>query len=355
MYGESACLVGCVRPADAGGLCKSCSSARVKAGLSVEEFLATCPRPRQGFGNCIVRVCPRMAEQKRTRLCGSHQNQWASAGRPELAAWARAARAIYTSIDVVPLGDLPPAVITQVLLGYQAQLREGGRLSPSQVKSAVLWLTDHETADLRTAALPGKGATTTYLRLWQRTLLDLDADAETEHTRTVIRLHILNPAYRAKGSIDLSDIHAPWLLHLTQQHVLQLAASGASANRLHYTGYAARWFAMFLRTLPGEGCQPGTVGRAGMTAYLRWLTARARDTDDYQLLSAKDPARDVVAARLLPSLATGTAPLLVTLQRHYQLVASTSRVPSLALPVVTPDKVRSLPATLLEASSTAWK
>ena len=36
-------------------------------------------------------------------------------------------------------------------------------------------------------------------------------------------------------------------------------------------------------------------------------------------------------------------------------VVSTSLVPSLALPVVTPVRLRSLSATLLEASKTAWK
>lgn len=322
MYGESPCLVGCVRPADVGGLCKSCAGARTKSGLSVEDFLATRPRPRPGFGKCIVRVCPRMAEQKRTQLCGSHQRQWADAGRPDRAAWALTARAIYTSIDVVPLSDLPPVVMNQVLLGYQAQLHGGGRLSPSQVKSAVLWLSDHRVDDLRTAELPEKGATTTYLRNWQRSLLDLDADPQTEHTRTVIRLHILNPAYRGNGSVDLRDVHAPWLVHLTQQHVLQLAASGASSNRLHLAGYAARWFAMFLRTLAGEGRRPAAVGRAGVTAYLRWLAARVRDTGDYQLLNDEDPARGVIAARLLASLTNGAGPLLVTPQRHYQLVRS---------------------------------
>jgi integrase len=322
MYGERTCLVGCVRPAEAGGLCKSCAGACAKSGRSVEDFLAARPPARQGFGTCIVRVCPRMAEQKGTRLCGSHQRQWADAGRPDRAAWALTARAIYTSIDAVPLSDLPPAVMTQVLLGYQAQLRDGGRLNPSQVKSAILWLADHEAGDLRTAELPGKGATTTYLRSWQRSLLDLDADPQAEHTRTVIRLHILNPAYRGKGSVDLRDVHAPWLLHLAQQHVLQLAASGASCNRLHLAGYAARWFARFLRTLAGEGRQPTAIGRAGMTAYLRWLAARARDTGDYQLLGDDDPARHVIAARLLPSLTVGAEPLLVTPQRHYQLVRS---------------------------------
>jgi integrase len=261
-----------------------------------------------------------MAMQKSTRLCNPHQRQWADAGRPEREPWALTASAIYTSIDRIPLSDLAPTVLHQLLLGYEAQLRQGGRISPSQVKSAVRWLSDHSVGDLTGTELPKTGATTTYLRLWQRTLSYLEADRETEHTRTQIRLRVLNPNYEG-GSVDLSDVHAPWLLHLAQQHVLHLAASGASTGRLLTAGYAARWFAMFLRSLPGEGRRPGDVGRVGMTAYLGWLAHRARDTGDYQALSDEDPARAVIVKRLLPSL-TGASPLLVTPQRHYQLVRS---------------------------------
>ncbi|MEU5231694.1 tyrosine-type recombinase/integrase [Streptomyces anulatus] len=262
-----------------------------------------------------------MAGQKHTLLCGSHHRQWTDAGRPERTAWALTARAVYTTVDVVPLNDLPPMVFNQVLVGYQAHLREGVRLSPGQVKSAIVWLVDHAVQDLRTAELPAAGTTTTFLRIWQRALVELEADPETEHTRDQIRMHILNPVYRGKGSVDLRDVHAPWLRHLTQQHVRQLAASGASHTGLALAGYSARWFAMFLRTLPGEGRQPGPAGRAGMTAYLRWLTARAQDTSDYQALSGDDPVREVIAERLLPGLG-GTGPLLVTPLRHHQLVKS---------------------------------
>lgn len=157
-------------------MCKTCAGARAKAGLTVDAYLATRPRPRQGFGKCLVRVCPRMAMQKSTRLCNPHQRQWADTGRPERAAWALTASAIYTSIDRVPLSDLALTVLHQLLLGYEAQLREGGRISPSQVKSGVRWLSDHSVGDLLSAELPKTGATTTYLRLWQRTLPYLEAD-----------------------------------------------------------------------------------------------------------------------------------------------------------------------------------
>ncbi|MFE4961176.1 hypothetical protein ACFRCW_46685 [Streptomyces sp. NPDC056653] len=176
----------------------------------------------------------------------------------------------------------------------------------------------HAVQDLVEADLPHKRGTTTYLRVWQRTIPLLDADPKTEHARTLIRLSVLDPRFKG-GNVDLRDIHAPWLTHLAQQYVLHLAAAGASSARLTTVGYAARWFAMFLRTLPEEGRRPGDVGRQGLLAYLRWLTQRARDTDDYRQLSDADPARLVIAERLLPAL-EGKGPLLVSPQRHYQLV-----------------------------------
>lgn len=323
-YTESRCLVGCERAAEVHGLCKSCASERRKDRLTVEEYLARGRSPRPGFGICLVRVCPRMAVMRRSRLCLPHQRQWSEAGRPERETWARTAAAVYTAIDSVPLTDLAPAVLVQVLRWYEAQLRQGGRINPTQVKSAVRWLCDHAVEDLAAASLPPKGATTTYLRLWQKTLPLLEADPATEHTRTLVRLNVLNPRYD-RGSVDLRDVHAPWLTRLAQQRLLRLAAAGASSARLMTAGYAARWFAMFLRTLPGEGRRPGEVGRAGMLAYLRWLAHRARDTSDYQLLPDDDPVRQVIAERLLPSL-RGAGPLQVTPTRHYELVKSLREV-----------------------------
>ena len=65
-----------------------------------------------------------MAVVRRSRLCLPHQRQWSNAGTPDREAWALTAAAIYTSVDVVPLTDLAPAVVVQVLRGYEAQLAD---------------------------------------------------------------------------------------------------------------------------------------------------------------------------------------------------------------------------------------
>ncbi|MGW6605080.1 hypothetical protein [Streptomyces sp. NPDC055036] len=169
-YAVNQCRVGCDRAAETSGLRKSCDSERRVVRLTVEEYLARGRDPRPGFGKCLVRVCPRGAVVRRSRLCLPHQRQWSNAGCPDREAWALTAAAIYTAVDVVPLTDLAPAVVVQVLRGYEVQLRQGGRINPAQVKSAVRWLCDHTVDDLAAAELPPKGAKTTCLRLWQQTL-----------------------------------------------------------------------------------------------------------------------------------------------------------------------------------------
>ena len=315
MYGEKPCVVGCARPMEASGLCRSCASEARKRSLPAADYLATQPTPRPGFGTCRVSVCTRLAEQRRTKLCGSHQRQWSDAGQPDLDTWAAQADPIYTAIDEVPLSGVRPLVRLQVLVGYQEQLRAGGRISPSQVKSAVVWLRCHQTDDLLVAALPAVGATTTYLRLWQETLRHAADSPATARRSTEIRLATLSP--RLRGTVHLTDVHAPWLVHLAQEQVWALAAAGASTANVLNVGYALRWFALFLRTQRrDQGRTARGVGRAGVKAFLEWLAQRVRDSADFQRLDPADPRRDVVAARLLSSLADPTRKLLVTPQRH---------------------------------------
>jgi hypothetical protein len=102
-YGERPCVVGCARPADASGLCKSCSTEARQRGLTPDTYLTTRPAPRPGFGQCRVPVCDRMVHTRQTRLCKPHQGQWWRAGRPDLTAWAATAEPIYTALVSSPV------------------------------------------------------------------------------------------------------------------------------------------------------------------------------------------------------------------------------------------------------------
>jgi hypothetical protein len=106
-------------------------------------------------------------------------------------------------------------------------------------------------------------------------------------------------------------------VHLAQEQVWALAATGASAANIANAGHAVRWFAFFLRTQhPGQGRTARGVGRTGVVAYLQWLAQRARDSTEFQRLDPGDLRRSVIGERLLPSLADPSRRLLVTPQRH---------------------------------------
>lgn len=320
IYGEKPCAVGCERPAEAAGLCKTCTTTARKCGLTAEEYLATRPEPRPGFGTCQVTTCTRMAAWRGVRLCKPHQRQWSVVeGRPDLASWAAKADPVWTAMDEVPLSGLELSVRRQVLVGYQEQLRAGGRLSPHQVKSAIIWLRVHRVDDLLEADLPERGTTTTYLRVWKRALLRLADSPEKARRSTVIRLGTLNP--RLKGYVHLTDIQAPWLVHLAQEQAWALAAAGASSTRVRQACYALRWFAYYLRLHhPDQGRTARSVGRVGVMGFLEWFAERARDSEDYQHMDETNPRRAMIAERMLPSLADPTRILLVTAQLHWHYV-----------------------------------
>ncbi|MBE1584027.1 tyrosine-type recombinase/integrase [Nonomuraea angiospora] len=261
-----------------------------------------------------------MAAWRGVRLCKPHQRQWSVVeGRPDLASWAAKADPVWTAMDEVPLSGLELSVRRQVLVGYQEQLRAGGRLSPHQVKSAIIWLRVHRVDDLLEADLPERGTTTTYLRVWKRALLRLADSPEKARRSTVIRLGTLNP--RLKGYVHLTDIQAPWLVHLAQEQAWALAAAGASSTRVRQACYALRWFAYYLRLHhPDQGRTARSVGRVGVMGFLEWFAERARDSEDYQHMDETNPRRAMIAERMLPSLADPTRILLVTAQLHWHYV-----------------------------------
>jgi integrase len=302
-YRQRTCEVGCDRRADSRGLCKSCNGRRLKAGMSLEEFLASSPRPSPGLGTCRVGVCDRRAEFDRNRLCGSHARRWVSAGRPDLASWAATAPPIYTDADEAVLTGLPRLCRQQVLRGYELQLREGTRLSPAQVKSAVLWLRAHDISDLTLDAVPPKGRATTYLRTWRTLLAGDGATPETEISRQVIRIEHLGAHYRpGSGTVFLADVRAGWLVELAQREVESLVALGVSHSLLKQAGHSVRWFDLFLQQQLTESlARPAGIGRPGVVQFLEWLDQRAADSATYFGLADGDPLRAVVGDRLLPA------------------------------------------------------
>jgi integrase len=331
LFGDHPCRVGCNRKGKGeGGLCVACRLLAAERGLTIDEYVATNPTPRVTFGTCRVRVCRRLANNWNPGLCGCHTWRWNKMGRetpeqrPPFEKWAdEEANPAFTPVDQIDLGGLNDLCRLQVLYGYEKQLRGGGRLSPKQIKAGVVWLCRHDVADLRGADIP-PGTPTTYLRTWRASLLLCDAQPETERRRTQIRLSVLNERY--SGTVDLGDLHAPWLVHLAQEQIWSLAAANRSINALTNVGIAIRWFAKFLRDeWPDEGRHPQGIGRAGAIAFLSWLRRRVDDTLELKRLPAGDPLRIRYEQRLLaavnPPMGKPTF-LTVTPVRYSQLVST---------------------------------
>lgn len=158
------CSVCCVprfeRPATANGLCFACDHQRRRRGQTASAYAngdRTFPpaAPRPGLGCCAVWACQRLAGRPSTKLCGAHDAAWRSAGRPELAAFCRAAvPCIGDRGGQVALAGLDEQVITELLYGIQASVGEGRRVMIQVLRPAVAVLRQcgaRSVADLDTA------------------------------------------------------------------------------------------------------------------------------------------------------------------------------------------------------------
>jgi len=102
-----------------------------------------------------VLACQRLAARPSTRLCGAHDVAWRNAGRPELAAFFRAAvPCVGDRGGRLVLAGLDDNVIAEVLYGIQASVAEGRRVMVQVLRPAVALLRQREArsvADIDTA------------------------------------------------------------------------------------------------------------------------------------------------------------------------------------------------------------
>ena len=138
------CLVcrvaGFERPVGTNDLCLSCDGLRRRRRQSVQAYVdgdAGHPpaTPRPGPGTCTVASCQRLAARSETGLCGAHDGAWRVAGRPELAAFRRAASpCLGDRSGRAVLAGLDENVIAELLYGVQAALAEGRRVMPATLR-----------------------------------------------------------------------------------------------------------------------------------------------------------------------------------------------------------------------------
>ncbi|MGH9181224.1 MAG: hypothetical protein ACRDY5_05865, partial [Acidimicrobiales bacterium] len=143
----SVCRIpGFERPATANGLCFSCDGLRRRRGQATPAYVSGDERfppalPRPSLGGCAVWACQRLAAHRSTRLCGSHDVAWRSAGRPRLEAFCRGALpCVGDRTGRVVLAGLDDRVVAEVLYGIQASLAEGRRVMVKDLRPAVALL-----------------------------------------------------------------------------------------------------------------------------------------------------------------------------------------------------------------------
>jgi integrase len=145
--GQRLCRVcrvpGFARPSSGNGLCMSCDRVRAARGQDVSGYVdgdgGFAPAmPRAGLGICAVASCGRLVARRVRGLCEAHDQAWRRAGSPSLAEFARTGVPAYGDrCGRVVLAGLPERVVLEVLLGVQACLAEGRRVSPSDLRAVV--------------------------------------------------------------------------------------------------------------------------------------------------------------------------------------------------------------------------
>ncbi len=131
------------RPVATNELCASCDGLRRRRGQSVAGFVEGDEHyppaaPRKSLGTCSVTSCRRLAAHPATGLCGAHESNWRSAGRPELAGFRqRSSPCLHDRSGRVVLAGLDGQVVLEVLYGVQAALAEGRQVMPTTLRSAV--------------------------------------------------------------------------------------------------------------------------------------------------------------------------------------------------------------------------
>ena len=225
----SVCRVpGFERPATANGLCFACDGQRRKRGQTTSAYLngdGVFPpaAPRPSLGCCAAQACSRLAAHPSTKLCGAHDVAWRNKGRPDLAAFCRAA--VPCTGDRggrVVLAGLDEMVVNEVLYGIQASLREGRRVMIQVVRPAVALLRQRQArrvGDIDTAGR--RDPVCWFLRFTADRVALARACPETEHAKDVWDLRVWGAAGRLSftgggvchraGGDPSRPITQPWL------------------------------------------------------------------------------------------------------------------------------------------------
>jgi integrase len=316
---------GCGKTAHgASRICRGCTKALARHGLTDADIAVLPPRQRSGPGRCIVPGCPRVWKSAPRQLCTAHEHQRAKTLKLTLteflthpavtplppcgpcAAGActrdsrsgkgpycyaheqrfRAAQLADPSIDelawraIVPaasepgrvsLRGLPPLVITQVLFGLQQRTRSGRKTNDDQIRLICNTLRRQRLTDL--ADFDG-AKTYAYIRHMVNAMIGhvhrAGLDPETERVRDVWEL----AAFGHGGTLTFTGISQPWL----RESAKRWAIDDLPRRRGHRVEGVVRHhisclskLSQSLRMRPDRGDDPAALGRADIENFLNRL------------------------------------------------------------------------------------
>ena len=286
--GQRLCRVCPQRPAGAAnGLCLSCDHLRKVRGQDVAAFIDGDHRygpavPRPTTGPCAVLSCRRLVDRPVSGLCAAHHHAWRQAGKPELAVFASTSSPRRGDRKGrVVLRGLPERVITELLLGVQAALREGRRIMPTDLRAVVDHLRDQQVgavADLDTAGLSAPVRHFLHFTADRARLICSDMASEYDKDVWDLRLwgwkgrlsFVGGGALHRNGRTPAPGIDQSWLKEAAKAWTADALTSIHPATvRTILT--AVGLFSEHLSRRPDHGQRPDVLDRVDVEAFLARL------------------------------------------------------------------------------------
>lgn len=277
--GDGACAVtGCPRPwvRAAHPLCREHRDQQQALGMSAAEFAAhPGAGPLESLGVCGVAACDRQLAADGDVYCDSHLTRLRRARRAGIvneARW-RVTESPITHTGRSVLTSLPPLVVVQVLFGVAQRACEDikspdallrwvvDELRRQQVNTVADALTPTGAGDYRRSLLNS-------LRKYARRGL---ASPDTEVAKDVWDMTV----FGHRGRLPFTAISQPWLRSVGKvwaSHDLprRRGTHGGEKTRHHITSLAL--LSESLRARPDSGCDPATLGRRDIEAFLARLS-----------------------------------------------------------------------------------
>ncbi len=284
----SVCRVpGFERPATANGLCFACDGQRRKRGQTTSAYVSgdgafPPAAPRPSLGCCAARSCQRLAARPSTKLCGAHDVAWRNAGRPELAAFCRAAvPCVGDRGGRLVLAGLDDKVITEVLYGIQVSVAEGRRVMIQVLRPAVALLRQsgaRSVADVDTAVR--RDPVGWFLRFTADRVALARACPQTEHANDIWDLRVWGAAGRLSfvgggvchrsGGDPSRPITQPWLKQAAKAWAAEALVRMTTGPVRAVIGAVGLWSEHLGRRADG-GVDPSGLGHRDVDAFLARL------------------------------------------------------------------------------------